>query len=135
MVVLQSRAALAAATLDKSALVAVAQTVQAQGVYLAWRSDTEPQPTVHARFFNPGVGLDEDPATGSAAGPLAALLHRHELLATDQRLTIVQGEEMGRRSTIRAAVAADGTVTVSGRGFVTVRGSIHAPSAVTPPSA
>jgi PhzF family phenazine biosynthesis protein len=133
MVVLRTSEALAAATPDKSSLIAVAETVDAQGVYLAWLDDASPQPTAHTRFFNPGVGLDEDPATGSAAGPLAALLHRHELLATDQKLTIIQGEKMGRRSTIRAAVDRDDVVTVSGRGFVTVRGSIHPPGAVPLP--
>ena len=132
MVVLRSRAALQAATPDKPALVALAETVHAQGVYLAWPGDAEGKPTVHARFFNPGVGLDEDPATGSAAGPLVALLHRHGTVRTDQWLTVVQGEKMGRRSTIRASVAGDGAVTVSGSGFVTLRGSICAPGPVTP---
>ncbi|WP_329109699.1 PhzF family phenazine biosynthesis isomerase [Micromonospora sp. NBC_01699] len=132
MVLLRSGDALAVATPDRPALIAVARTVAAQGVYLAWLDGAQPQPTVHTRFFNPGVGLDEDPATGSAAGPLAALLHRHELLATDQRLTIVQGEKMGRRSTITAGVDPDGVAAVSGRGFITVRGSIHPPSPVAP---
>ncbi|MGW4463995.1 PhzF family phenazine biosynthesis isomerase [Micromonospora sp. NPDC004704] len=127
MVILRGAEALAAATPDKPALIAVAESVAAQGVYLAWLDGTEPRPTAHARFFNPGVGLDEDPATGSAAGPLAALLHRHELLDADEELVIVQGETMGRRSTIRATVGRDNVVTVAGRGCVTVRGSIHPP--------
>ncbi|MEV4624930.1 PhzF family phenazine biosynthesis isomerase [Micromonospora sp. NPDC049523] len=132
MVILRGRDALAAATPDKPALIAVAQSVAAQGIYLAWLDGDERQPTVHARFFNPGMGLDEDPATGSAAGPLAALLHRHELLDTDEELTIVQGEKMGRRSTIHATVDRDDVVAVSGRGSLTVRGSIHPPGPVQP---
>lgn len=54
MVILRDGGALAAATPDKPALIAVAESVAAQGVYLAWLDGTEPRPTAHARFFNPG---------------------------------------------------------------------------------
>ncbi|MGW7255705.1 PhzF family phenazine biosynthesis protein [Streptomyces sp. NPDC054834] len=48
-------------------------TCRAQGVYVVVIGDERPVAHVSARFFNPGSGLDEDPATGSAP----AQRHRH----------------------------------------------------------
>ncbi len=57
---------------------------------------------VRTRMFAPGDGIAEDPATGSAAGPLGAFLVEHGALAPDAanaaRLTVTQGVEMGRPS-------------------------------------
>lgn len=54
--------------------------------------------TVHARFFAPGHGVPEDPATGSAAVALAAAMSSDG--ETSGSLTIHQGEEMGNPSQI-----------------------------------
>ena len=57
--------------------------------------------TVRARMFAPLAGIPEDPATGSAACALAALLLSRTDLA-EHRLTIRQGAEMGRPSLLHA---------------------------------
>jgi trans-2,3-dihydro-3-hydroxyanthranilate isomerase len=57
---------------------------------------------VKTRMFGPAMGVDEDPATGSAAGPLAVHLARHGRTAFGQRLEIRQGEEIGRPSRLEA---------------------------------
>jgi trans-2,3-dihydro-3-hydroxyanthranilate isomerase len=54
------------------------------------------------RVFVPGLGVPEDPATGSAAGPLAVHLSRHGRLAWGEPIEIAQGHELGRPSLIRA---------------------------------
>jgi trans-2,3-dihydro-3-hydroxyanthranilate isomerase len=59
------------------------------------------------RMFAPADGVPEDPATGSAAGPLACHLLRHGALAAGTEITISQGEQVGRPSTLYATV--DGT--------------------------
>jgi trans-2,3-dihydro-3-hydroxyanthranilate isomerase len=56
------------------------------------------------RMFGPGVGVAEDPATGSAAGPLVAHLARHGRVAYGQAIQISQGAEIGRPSTLHARV-------------------------------
>ena len=56
------------------------------------------------RMFGPGVGVAEDPATGSAAGPLVAHLARHGRVAYGQPIQISQGAEIGRPSTLHARV-------------------------------
>lgn len=57
-----------------------------------------------ARSFCPAVGIAEDPATGSAAGPLALHLVRHGLIAFGTEIEIVQGVEVARPSVLRARV-------------------------------
>jgi trans-2,3-dihydro-3-hydroxyanthranilate isomerase len=79
-----------------------------------------------SRMFAPGLGVDEDPATGSAAGPLAVHLARHGEVAFGQSIEIRQGVEIGRPSTLRAraegsaaaitAVAVGGSAVLLGRG-------------------
>jgi trans-2,3-dihydro-3-hydroxyanthranilate isomerase len=56
-----------------------------------------------ARLFVPGVGVSEDPATGSAAGPLGAFCLEHGLTAS-HTITISQGEEVGRPSVLEVEV-------------------------------
>lgn len=63
------------------------------------------------RMFAPGVGVAEDPATGSAAGPLAVHLLRHGLIRFGEEIQIAQGAEIGRPSTLHARLAGrDGEV-------------------------
>jgi trans-2,3-dihydro-3-hydroxyanthranilate isomerase len=62
---------------------------------------------VVCRVFCPGMGIPEDPATGSAAGPLALHLARHGWYTPGNTLTIAQGIEIQRPSERTARV--DGT--------------------------
>jgi trans-2,3-dihydro-3-hydroxyanthranilate isomerase len=75
-----------------------------------------------ARCFVPGKGVAEDPATGSAVGPLCAHLSSRERLAAGDILRVDQGVEMGRPSTLYARVLEDGTVEVGGAARVVARG-------------
>ncbi|HEY1282026.1 MAG TPA: PhzF family phenazine biosynthesis protein, partial [Acidimicrobiales bacterium] len=60
------------------------------------------------RMFIPGAGVGEDPATGSAAGPLAVHAARHGLAPWGEELTISQGAEIGRPSTLYATAWGEG---------------------------
>jgi len=60
------------------------------------------------RMFAPSSGVAEDPATGSAAGPLALHLARHGRIAFGDEIEISQGVEVGRPSKLYARV--DGSV-------------------------
>jgi trans-2,3-dihydro-3-hydroxyanthranilate isomerase len=61
-----------------------------------------------ARMFAPGLGVPEDPATGSAAGPLAVHLARHGRIAFDEQIEIHQGAEVGRPSLLHARAVGSG---------------------------
>ncbi len=78
--------------------VAVAHAPGVEDGMLLVYAQTGPE-TVHARFFAPGAGVPEDPATGSAAVALAATLRARG--QAEGSLIISQGEEMGAPSTIR----------------------------------
>jgi trans-2,3-dihydro-3-hydroxyanthranilate isomerase len=60
------------------------------------------------RMFAPSSGVAEDPATGSAAGPLALHLARHGRIGFGDEIEISQGVEVGRPSKLYARV--DGSV-------------------------
>ena len=82
-------------------------------------------------MFSPGAGVPEDPATGSAAGPLALHLARHGLISFGDEIEITQGVEIGRPSTLHARV--DGSaeqverVAVGGSAVVVARGQFRLP--------
>jgi trans-2,3-dihydro-3-hydroxyanthranilate isomerase len=83
------------------------------------------------RAFAPAFGINEDPATGSAAGPLACHLVRHGRLAPGEEIQIAQGAEIHRPSTLVARV--EGTperitkVEVGGSAVVVARGEFRLP--------
>jgi trans-2,3-dihydro-3-hydroxyanthranilate isomerase len=78
------------------------------------------------RMFAPGHGVSEDPATGSAAGPLAIHLARHGRIAFGEQIEIRQGAEIGRPSTLHALVEGAGDeitrVAVGGSAVTVARG-------------
>jgi PhzF family phenazine biosynthesis protein len=80
----------------------------------------------HARFFGAeGIGIVEDPVTGSAAGALAAWLHRHGRLAIGRPLVVEQGGHCGRPGTVIAEVGADRRVSITGTGVVAFESKIN----------
>jgi trans-2,3-dihydro-3-hydroxyanthranilate isomerase len=90
---------------------------------------------VHARMFGPGVGVAEDPATGSAAVALAVFLVDRGLLPANgtSTFTVAQGAEIGRPSRLEVAVEArDGRAvrtSVGGRVVAVSSGEILVPPA------
>ncbi len=60
----------------------------------------------YSRMFAPALGVPEDPATGSATGPLAAFMMEHNLInGTDgTRFVSEQGTKMGRRSLLHVLI-------------------------------
>lgn len=79
---------------------------------------------VRARSFSRIVEMGEDPATGSAAGPLCAYLARY---AGAERVSISQGGEMGRPSVIEAEMTGEGGVRVSGSVVPVIDGEVELP--------
>jgi trans-2,3-dihydro-3-hydroxyanthranilate isomerase len=83
------------------------------------------------RMFAPGAGVPEDPATGSAAGPLAIHLARHGIAPFGEALSIRQGEELHRPSLLSAVVHgttdAIETVEVGGAAVIVGRGELRIP--------
>ncbi len=128
MVELASLDALARASLTLPA-AALRDAGLENGVYLFTRAT--PDGTIRVRMFAPLHGIVEDPATGSAAAGLAALLADADPAATlDGSWRVVQGVEMGRRSVIDITATkrdgAIGPVTVAGGAVAVSEGWIEA---------
>jgi trans-2,3-dihydro-3-hydroxyanthranilate isomerase len=77
------------------------------------------------RSFVPAHGVDEDPATGSAAGPLALHLARHGRIAFGDEIVIRQGVEIGRPSTLHAVARSPEEIEVGGSAVVVARGEFR----------
>jgi trans-2,3-dihydro-3-hydroxyanthranilate isomerase len=83
------------------------------------------------RMFAPSLGVAEDPATGSAVGPLAVHLARHGRIAFGEEIVVDQGVELGRPARLYARV--DGSadrlerVLVGGSAVIVARGEFSLP--------
>lgn len=75
--------------------------------------------TLHARVFLPAMGINEDPGTGSAAGPIGLLCRQHWGTGVD--VVVRQGAEVGRPCVIEVH-AEEGNVRVGGRVAQCARG-------------
>ena len=91
-----------------------------------------PDATVHCRMFAPGLGVPEDPATGSAAGALGSFLVWHGVVRPHDgiaMITVEQGIEIGRPSRIdvEIAVGNGGEITevrVGGEAVTVIKGEV-----------
>jgi len=83
------------------------------------------------RVFLPAIGISEDPAAGSAAGPLAVHLARHGRTRFGQEIEISQGVEIGRPSRLYAKAEGSAQrverVEVGGSAVVVARGEFRVP--------
>lgn len=125
MVPLASVDALCAARLDLGQWHALLGGRSTQKVYPVARSGDA---SWRARMFAPGLGVAEDPATGSAAAALAGWLAGHAGNDGPQKWEIQQGLEMGRPSAIALSYDQTGgtarRVRVGGRAVMVTRGTL-----------
>jgi trans-2,3-dihydro-3-hydroxyanthranilate isomerase len=93
--------------------------------YIFSRETVDREAKIHSRFFVPHLGIIEDPATGSAAGPLTGYLLKHNVFGRSFEILNEQGMEMGRPSKIlmsgevkggKYIIKIGGTCAYAGRG-------------------
>jgi PhzF family phenazine biosynthesis protein len=123
----RDRAAVDSARPDAPRLAAALREVGGQGCYLYCLDPADPAAVAYARFFNPTVGIWEDPATGSAAGPLASLLVAQGVVPDGAAVVVEQGHAMGRASRIQVQVGGrqvriGGASVVVAEGMLTIGG-------------
>ena len=124
---LTDKEAVDAAGMDPQALNKhIDDTGALNGVFLFCLTDEG----TYSRMFAPMSGIAEDPATGSAHGPLYTYLIEHGLLPREsRRYTALQGVKMARRSVLQIDVRAEGggvVVHVGGRAILVGNGKITA---------
>jgi trans-2,3-dihydro-3-hydroxyanthranilate isomerase len=130
---LATREAVDAAWSDRAAvarLTAAAGLAGERGVFVFSTERTVDRATVYSRMFAPHLGISEDPATGSASGPLGCYLVRHGVVRPDKadRIWSLQGARMGRPSWISIAIATEGRditgVRVGGEAVLVAEGEM-----------
>lgn len=128
MVPVRTREALSRIVINSTALSELLQQTGVSGIYAVTPETHSSEALVSSRMFSDAtLGIGEDPATGSAAGPLAATLVHFGIAQPVNgvaRFVIEQGVDMGRPSYIEAEVEGEhgavrlvriggGTVTVA----------------------
>ena len=78
----------------------------AQNVFITTSETIYATSSAHSRMFAPALGLGEDPATGSASGPLGVYLLKYGMAQGDE-MWVEQGFEMGRASMIGIRIERD----------------------------
>lgn len=105
-VAVKDRAAVDDAQIDSGAFFdLVCECREATSIFVFAATETG----AYSRMFAPVLGVVEDPATGSATGPLAAFMMKHRLVADIDGTTFVseQGVRMGRRSLLHVLIHGD----------------------------
>jgi trans-2,3-dihydro-3-hydroxyanthranilate isomerase len=79
-------------------------------VFTTDRNGAVDSATTYSRMFAPALNVYEDPATGSASGPLGSYLVRHSLVTREQARSILnlQGVKLGRPSWIHVSIESSG---------------------------
>lgn len=133
MVALTTRAAVDGVQIDRKALARCLrdEAIDELPVFLfTMAAGTREGETTYSRMLAPGFGIAEDPATGSAAGPLGCYLLRHTVVsaAAARSMLNVQGVAMQRPSRIHMAIDSDAggiaRVRVGGQAVLVGRGEI-----------
>ncbi|HMI59298.1 MAG TPA: PhzF family phenazine biosynthesis protein, partial [Puia sp.] len=92
MVPVKNLGSLEKAVSQKSLLKEISEKFGFEGCYLFTTRTSSEKYLAETRFFNPGMGIDEDPATGTAAGPLAGYLEMLGYIKKNQNFLILQGK-------------------------------------------
>lgn len=128
---LKSLASVQKASPNPALIIKALENEISQDVLIFTTDTVHADANVHARVFAPAYGVIEDPATGSAAGPLGAYLEHHGILpshAAGDVVIIEQGYEMNRPSKLNVQLVMRRqkvNVLVSGRVRTTAEGSFH----------
>lgn len=124
LIPIRDRRAIDRARPDAARLLAILGHAGGEGCYIFSLDPIDRAATAYARFFNPTVGIYEDSATGTAAGPLSAQLVAKGVVPDGSTVIIEQGYAMGRPSRLELRVNG-GDVRLYGGGVVIAEGVLR----------
>ena len=125
LVPVRDRAAVDRARPDFQRLAPILREMDGEGCYLFTLDTVSDDSNAYTRFVNPTLGIVEDAATGTAAGPLASQLVAQRIVRDDTTVRIEQGHAIGRPSLLQihvagSAVTLSGACVVSGQGILRI---------------
>lgn len=91
-----------------NALSQLSEIIECNGYYVFTQDSKEENILVESRMFAPAIGINEDPVTGNANGPLGAYLVHHKLVKHNKsifRFNAMQGEAISRAGIIEIEVS------------------------------
>jgi trans-2,3-dihydro-3-hydroxyanthranilate isomerase len=124
LVPVRNREAIKRAQPEARSLFGELHSVGSEGCYLFSLDTVDPEAVAHTRFFNPTVGIVEDPATGTAAGPLTCYLSKYGRIASHATVIIEQGDALLRPSRIEVHLN-DDEVRIFGAGVTVAEGVLR----------
>ncbi|WP_088227438.1 PhzF family isomerase [Desulfosporosinus sp. FKB] len=89
------------------ALADISKLIKCNGYFVFTMDSTEKEILTHGRMFAPAIGINEDPVTGNANGPLGAYLVEHGLVKHNDSVfsfKAEQGEAIGRSGVVEVTV-------------------------------
>lgn len=102
-----------------------------RGICVYTTETIDRESAVHSRFFAPNLGINEDPVTGSAHGPLAVILFEHGHLEPKDGRCVFQGEQgdaIGRRGRVQVELSVEGikpaSVKIGGQAVTVMEGEM-----------
>lgn len=107
MIGIKSRERLNELSPDFTALTGLSRDIDCNGYYVFTFDSDSKEILTYGRMFAPAIGINEDPVTGNANGPLGAYLVHHKLVDTSQGVFCFkskQGEAINRLGTIEVKV-------------------------------
>lgn len=108
---------------DNKSLIAISKQYDFEGYYV-FALTPDKDHIAESRFFNPLIGIEEDAATGTAAGPLAGILQAKELIDKNKSYQVLQGVQLNQPSLIEVRVT-DRGILVGGTAVVTMEGELY----------
>ena len=127
---IKSLASIQKLRLDHALFTEILDEIFITGVLAFTLETIEPHHITHSRMFAPHIGVTEDPATGSAHGPLACYLHNYNMRDLTKVSIGEQGYEMGRESQIKMKIVQEegkiskvlvgGSCVYVGKGEITI---------------
>lgn len=103
----------------------LSETIKCNGYYVFTFDSDEDHILIRGRMFAPAIGINEDPVTGNANGPLGAYLVHHRLIKHDGssfKFSAKQGEAIGRTGIIKVEVGIENEepveVKISGKAVI-----------------
>ncbi|WP_294965300.1 PhzF family phenazine biosynthesis protein [uncultured Flavobacterium sp.] len=111
-------------TPDNQLLIQISKEYNFEGFYCFTPADEGEEHIVETRFFNPIIGIIEDPATGTAAGPLIGFLTQKKFTKSDKEYKILQGVKLKQASMIEV-MNREEDILVGGSSIITMKGELY----------
>ncbi|MEN2414686.1 PhzF family phenazine biosynthesis protein [Flavobacterium mesophilum] len=109
---------------DNQLLIEISKEYNFEGFYCFTIADEGQEHIVETRFFNPIIGINEDPATGTAAGPLIGFLTQKKFTKSDKEYKILQGVRLKQASMIEV-MNREEDILVGGSSIITMKGELY----------